>query len=142
MRTTTGGSVYYGLLAAEIVAELLTPALAEDDLSAESLAEYDRRCRSLLGREIEVGVRFRQLARPVDDGTLAFLIDLASRDGVRRAIQSHRLFDWHSPCFPPSSTAPSPSSAPSDSRSHCGFPSVPCDPGLAALLLDVAVGCG
>ncbi|MEW6046863.1 MAG: hypothetical protein AB1609_10330 [Bacillota bacterium] len=97
MKTTTGGGVYYGLLAAEIAVGVLTRALAEDDLSAESLAEYDRRWRSLLGREIEVGVRFRQLARRVDDATLAFLIDLANRDGIKRAIQSHRLFDWHAP---------------------------------------------
>ncbi|MEW6049349.1 MAG: hypothetical protein AB1609_23230, partial [Bacillota bacterium] len=69
----------------------------EDNLSAESLAEYDRRRRSLVGREIEVGVRFRQLARPVDDGTLAFLIDLPSRDGIKRAIQSHLLLDWDAP---------------------------------------------
>ncbi|HHY95182.1 MAG TPA: hypothetical protein GX513_09265 [Firmicutes bacterium] len=61
------------------------------------MADYDRRWRSLLGREIEVGVRFRQLARRVDDATLAFFIDHANRDGIKRAIQSHRLFDWHAP---------------------------------------------
>ncbi|MEW6048006.1 MAG: hypothetical protein AB1609_16280 [Bacillota bacterium] len=93
-------------------------------------------------REIEVGVRLRQLARRVDDGTLAFLIDLANRDGIRRAIQSHLLLDWDAPLLSAPSTAPSPSSAPSDSRSHRGFPSVPCDPAFAALLLDVAFGCG
>jgi geranylgeranyl reductase family protein len=97
VKTTTGGGVYYGLLAADIAVDVLTRALAEDNLSAESLAEYDRRWRSLLGREIEVGVRVRQVARRVDDATLAFLIDLANRDGIKRAIQAHRLFDWHAP---------------------------------------------
>ncbi|MBC7340813.1 MAG: hypothetical protein H5U04_13365, partial [Firmicutes bacterium] len=85
------------MLAAKTSVEVLTRVLVGDNLSAESLAEYDRRWRSLLGREIEVGVRFRQLARRVDDATLAFLIDLANRDGIKRAIQSHRLFDWHAP---------------------------------------------
>jgi len=55
------------LLAAEIAGEALTRALVEDNLPAESLAECDRRRKSLLGREIEAGVRFRQLARRVDE---------------------------------------------------------------------------
>ncbi|MEW6049361.1 MAG: hypothetical protein AB1609_23295 [Bacillota bacterium] len=69
VRTTTGGGACYGLLAAEIAVDVLTRALAEDIPCAESWAGCDRRWRSLLGREIEVGVRFRQLVRRVEESS-------------------------------------------------------------------------
>jgi geranylgeranyl reductase family protein len=97
VKTTTGGGVYYGLLAAEIAVEVLVRALAEDNLSRQSLAEYDRRWRAALEREIEAGLCLRKIARRVDDSTLALLIELANRDGVKRAICSHGFFDWHAP---------------------------------------------
>ncbi|MEW6399898.1 MAG: hypothetical protein AB1503_12180, partial [Bacillota bacterium] len=62
------------------------------------------------------GVDSAAFAEIIDNllgGALAFLVDLANRDGIKRAVESHRLFDWHAPSSPPSSTAASPSSAPS-----------------------------
>ncbi|MEW6048924.1 MAG: hypothetical protein AB1609_21055 [Bacillota bacterium] len=49
VKATPGGGVYYGLPEANIAMEVLTRAMAEDDLCAASLADYDRRWRLQLG---------------------------------------------------------------------------------------------
>lgn len=50
----------------------MSRALDRDDLTACSLGEYERRWRSFLMREIEVGLRFRRLALRMDDTLLAW----------------------------------------------------------------------
>lgn len=95
VKTTTGGGVYYGLLAAEIAAEVLGQALAAGDLGRASLARYEATWRQLLGREIEYGLRLRRLARRLDDATLAFFLNLANRDGIKYLVGRLASFDWH-----------------------------------------------
>lgn len=95
VKTTTGGGVYFGLLAAETAVEVLGQALARDDLTREFLAAYEVRWRELLGREIEYGLRLRRLAARLDDGTLAFFLNLANRDGIKGLVGRLAHFDWH-----------------------------------------------
>lgn len=97
VKTTTGGGVYFGLLAAEIAVDVLGEALAEGDLSRTRLAAYDTRWRAVLGREIRMGLYLRRWARRLDDAAIAFFLDLAGRDGVMEALRHPGAFDWHAP---------------------------------------------
>jgi digeranylgeranylglycerophospholipid reductase len=55
VKPTSGGGIYYGLLAADIAAATLHEALEDDDLSAKRLARYQRGWRKKLGRELRTG---------------------------------------------------------------------------------------
>src|SRR4030042_2677739 len=65
VKPTSGGGIYYGLLCAEIAAETLHRALAEDDLSAKRLARYERAWRKKLGGELRTGYWARTLLEGV-----------------------------------------------------------------------------
>ena len=52
VKPTTCGGIYYGLLCADIATNNLHRALKRDDLSAKSLANYERGWKRKLGREL------------------------------------------------------------------------------------------
>lgn len=95
VKTTTGGGVYFGLLAAEAAVEVLGEGLAGDKLSADFLKAYELKWRELLGREIEYGLRLRRLAAKLDDAALAFFLNLANQDGLKGLVRRLAHFDWH-----------------------------------------------
>jgi len=95
VKTTTGGGVYFGLLCASIVVDVLTKALEENDMSSERLSAYDERWRALLSKEIEAGLRLRQFARYLGDEAIASLMNLAFNDEVMGRSAPFFSFDWH-----------------------------------------------
>lgn len=97
IKTTTGGGVYYGLLGAEIAAAVLDEALQEGDLGKKRLGAYERRWRAALGKEIGAGLALRKWAARLDDGAIAFFLDLAARNGIMEAARRPGTFDWHAP---------------------------------------------
>ena len=52
---TTGGGIYYALLASEIAADCLHDAFSQNDLSASQLSSYEKAWKALLSSELEVG---------------------------------------------------------------------------------------
>ncbi|MGQ9498473.1 MAG: NAD(P)/FAD-dependent oxidoreductase [Desulfotomaculales bacterium] len=97
VKTTTGGGVYFGLLAAAIAVDVLTGALADNDLRRERLAAYDRRWRAIIGHEISMGLQLRRWAQKLDDPAIAFFLNLAARNGVMETVRRLGTFDWHAP---------------------------------------------
>ena len=95
IKTTTCGGIYYGMLTAELAAELLDSSLAEDRLDAAALSAYERRWRDLLQDEIETGLKLRRSFKIMSDWGIERLMSLARRDGIARFIQEEANFDWH-----------------------------------------------
>jgi len=95
IKTTTCGGIYYGMLTAELAAELLDSSLAEDRLDAVALSAYERRWRDLLQDEIETGLKLRRSFKLMSDWGIERLMSLARREGIARLIQDKANFDWH-----------------------------------------------
>ena len=98
VKPTTGGGIYYSLLAGEIASQVLADALADDDLSASQLSHYQRRWKGLLSKELEVGYSARRLFEALNDQQITSLVIQA---GARRThndlLNSGEMsFDWHS----------------------------------------------
>ena len=93
----TGGGVYYALLGADIAADVLSEALARDDLSATSLAAYQRRWQHLLKREFRYGYAARRILERLNDGHLdrVFAIIKEKDIAARLADNPELSFDWH-----------------------------------------------
>ncbi len=97
VKPTTGGGIYYGLLCADIAANNLQRALAADDLSAKSLANYERGWKSKLGRELKVGQYARKFYERLSDRNLDRVFDITKSSGVDEVLSNTDdiSFDWH-----------------------------------------------
>jgi digeranylgeranylglycerophospholipid reductase len=98
VKPLTGGGIYYGMLCADIAADILHPALVNDDLSAGNLASYDREWRKQLGEEIKTSRRARKLFERLSDGQINKVFEIAEATGIVKSLLEMEdvSFDWHS----------------------------------------------
>ncbi|HXZ94601.1 MAG TPA: NAD(P)/FAD-dependent oxidoreductase, partial [Dehalococcoidia bacterium] len=67
VKPTTGGGIYYGLLCADIAAEVMHAALRSGDFSAKRMSYYERDWRKKLSRELQIGYWARKTYERLDD---------------------------------------------------------------------------
>jgi flavin-dependent dehydrogenase len=98
VKPTTGGGIYYGLLCAEIAADVLHRSINNNDFSARAFKEYDRRWQKLLSRELQIGRWARWLFERLNDRQLDRLFDFVERKGIDQLLLKSEdfSFDWHS----------------------------------------------
>ena len=98
VKPTTGGGIFYSLLASEIASGSLQQALSEDRLSANHLSVYQKEWKNLLSNELEVGYLTRRAFEHLSDGHTSSLIHQASNNGfiAELADSPDVSFDWHS----------------------------------------------
>ncbi len=94
VKPTTGGGIYYGLICAQIAAEVLHRAMTRGDVSRRALSWYDRRWRRLLMRELRMGRRARWLFERLDDGQIERLFCLARSREVDRWMREYEGFSF------------------------------------------------
>ena len=97
VKPTTGGGIYYGLLCADIAADTLHQTLASNVLSAKSLADYERKWRGKLGRELRIGYWARRLYERLSDGQIDRIFGIIEANGIDDALLKAEglSFDWH-----------------------------------------------
>jgi digeranylgeranylglycerophospholipid reductase len=95
VKATTGGGIYYGLLAARLAAETIHKAFAAGSFSAAELHAYERGWRSLLADELSLGLSFRKLYGWLGDRQMDSLLHYIARNGLKDLIRSKANFDWH-----------------------------------------------
>jgi len=97
VKPTTGGGIYYGLLCAEIAADHLHRALESDDLSAKSLAGYQREWQRKLGRELKICYWARKLYEHLSDRQIDRVFDIIKSKGIDESLlrADDLSFDWH-----------------------------------------------
>ena len=98
VKPTTGGGIYFGLLSAEIAADTLHRGLTNDTLSARYLADYERRWRQKLGRELEIDYYTRKFYERLSDQQIDKMFDIIKSHGIDEALLKAKnlSFDWHS----------------------------------------------
>jgi flavin-dependent dehydrogenase len=96
VKPTTGGGIYYSLISGQLAADVLHPALRDDDLSDARLREYEQRWRERLGAEIRIGLAFRTLVTRLNDRAIDSLVELARIDGLVPLLKQTADFNWHS----------------------------------------------
>ncbi len=98
VKPTTGGGIYYALLASETAAETLHEAFSKQDLSANQLKTYQAKWKSLLSRELEIGYSARRLFEVLPDHQIDSLMQSVASNGLHSELVESRAvaFDWHS----------------------------------------------
>ena len=98
VKPTTGGGIYFGLLAAEAAVETLERAFSAGDLSRKGLAPYERAWRKKLGPELQVGRLARKWFEALSDSQIERVFEFVARRRLHELLlRSPQLsFDWHS----------------------------------------------
>lgn len=98
VKPTSGGGIYYGLLCADIAIEVVNQAFSIDDFSASTLSTYQKRWRTRLNRELNIGYWARALFARLSNQHIEFLFRRAHQRGVSELIaaSTNFSFDWHS----------------------------------------------
>jgi digeranylgeranylglycerophospholipid reductase len=95
VKATTGGGIYYGLLAARLAAETISHAFATGCFAAKTLQAYERAWRSLLADELALGLSFRKLYGWIGDRQMDGILHYIARNGLKDLIRRKANFDWH-----------------------------------------------
>jgi digeranylgeranylglycerophospholipid reductase len=95
VKATTGGGIYYGLLAARLAAETVSTAFATGRFGTEQLCTYERAWKALLADELALGLAFRKLYGWFGDRQTDGLLRYISSNGLKDLIRRHADFDWH-----------------------------------------------
>jgi flavin-dependent dehydrogenase len=95
VKATTGGGIYYGLLAAQLAADTIHTAFATGDFSGAGLRPYERAWRALLADELMLGLKFRNLYGWLGDRQIDSLLQAIAHNGLKDLIRSQAHFDWH-----------------------------------------------
>ncbi len=97
VKPTTGGGIYFGLLCADIAAHSLRRALESDNLSAKSLAKYEKDWKIELGNELKHGYRGRKFYEILSDRQIERIFDIIKVSGIDKALleADDLTFDWH-----------------------------------------------
>jgi geranylgeranyl reductase family protein len=97
VKPTTGGGIYYGLLCADIAAEVAHSALCGNDFSERVFSQYQRAWKAILGKELRMGRLIRRLYERLSDEQIEKIFHIAKANGIHEdLLQSPQLsFDWH-----------------------------------------------
>lgn len=93
IKPTTGGGIYYAMMAAGMAANTLDDALARDDFSSGRLKKYEDSWKSLLGKDLRLGYMARLFYERLTDAELARILLAADSSGL---LDGEVSFDHHS----------------------------------------------
>ncbi|MEA1958279.1 MAG: NAD(P)/FAD-dependent oxidoreductase [Chloroflexota bacterium] len=98
VKPTTGGGVYYGMLCAEMAADVLSQAFERGDVSKQSLAGYESIWKESIGGELRRGYIARRIYEKLGNRAIDRLFDIAIKRGLQEKLaRSNDIsFDWHS----------------------------------------------
>ncbi|MFA5909835.1 MAG: NAD(P)/FAD-dependent oxidoreductase [Vicinamibacterales bacterium] len=95
VKPTTGGGIYYSVISGEIAAEVLGSQLADGDLSAHALKDYERRWRGRFQSEFSAQLALRFVAQKMRDADIDALFTLATTDGILPLVRQTARFNKH-----------------------------------------------
>ncbi len=99
IKPTTGGGIYYGILCANMAANVLHSAHMAGDYTAAKLSSYQKQWRAELGRELTVDHLAQRLWAKLNNRHIEYIFSTAYKKGIPRLISTTSTFsfDWHSP---------------------------------------------
>ncbi|MEA3191217.1 MAG: digeranylgeranylglycerophospholipid reductase [Thermoplasmata archaeon] len=86
-KPTSGGGIYYGVLASEMLCDVADKGLRTDRLSRGDLLPYERRVLRVLGRELRKGKAIRHLYKRFGDADFNRLARLLSKPRPKAVIE-------------------------------------------------------
>ena len=95
VKTSTGGGIYFGLLSAEMAAEVILRAFRQGDFSVHTLGEFERFWHAAFGIELWAGYLARRLAGRLSDSLMERAFERAKGMDLVSRLKGKLNFDWH-----------------------------------------------
>jgi digeranylgeranylglycerophospholipid reductase len=97
VKPTTSGGIYFGLLCADIAADVLAKAIQKDDLSGNALASYQTRWQKKLNHELRMEYFARRMYEKLNNKQIDSLLNKIKSSGAFNspAVMESVSFDWH-----------------------------------------------
>ncbi len=95
VKTSTGGGIYFGLLSAEMAADVMLRAFRKGDFSVHTLGEFERFWRAAFGLELWTGYLARKFAASLSDSFIERAFDRAKGIDLLSRLNGNLSFDWH-----------------------------------------------
>jgi geranylgeranyl reductase family protein len=97
VKPNTGGGIYYGLICADIAADVLHHSFQTNDFSEPGLASYQKKWRAKLGKELQAGYWAQRLYNKLDNRQIERLHDFIKKNSISKFIAETDdfSFDWH-----------------------------------------------
>jgi geranylgeranyl reductase family protein len=98
VKPTTGGGIYFGILCADIAANVLNEAIISNNYSAKNLSSYQRQWRKKLRKELMIGYWGHRLLSRLNNTQIDYLFSIAHNNKITEqiALSEEFSFDWHS----------------------------------------------
>jgi digeranylgeranylglycerophospholipid reductase len=94
VKPTTGGGVVFGLTCARIAAEVADEAVRRNDVSANFLALYQKRCTDTLGFDFGVMLRVRRFLDSLSDEKVDEVLRFCARIGLDKTLENVEEIDF------------------------------------------------
>jgi geranylgeranyl reductase family protein len=94
VKPTTGGGVVFGLTCARIAAEVAVEAVRRDDVSANFLQSYQKRCIDTLGFDFGVMLRVRRFLDSLSDEKVDVVLRFCARIGLDKTLENVEEIDF------------------------------------------------
>ena len=97
VKPTSGGGIYFGLIASKLAAETLHEAALLGDFSQRVLRRYEQRWKRRLLRELRIGYAARKVFETFDDSEMEEIFRVVSSNGIHHDLLHSQEFgfDWH-----------------------------------------------
>lgn len=95
VKTTTGGGIYYGLVSAELAANVIEQAFGWNRYDESVLSLYDHLLKREFSKEISLGKYFNNFYSNLGDEEIDRLFDAAVKDKLLTHLSENGRFDWH-----------------------------------------------
>lgn len=95
VKTSTGGGIYFGLLSAEMAAEVILRGFRKGDFSVHTLGEFERFWRAAFGLELWAGYLARKFVACLSDSLFERAFDRAKGIDLLSKLNGNLRFDWH-----------------------------------------------
>jgi len=98
VKPITGGGVYFGIICAEIAANVLHQALKTNNLLRNDLKEYQKLWHARLGREIVLSHLAQRIWSKCSNKQIEYLFNICQEKNIPELISTAKdfSFDWHS----------------------------------------------
>jgi geranylgeranyl reductase family protein len=94
VKPTTGGGVIFGMTCARVAAEVAYEALRKNDVSQESLSTYQKRCEEILGLDVNVMLKIREMLDAMSDDKIDEAISFCAKFGLDKVLQKIEDIDF------------------------------------------------
>jgi len=95
VKTSTGGGIYFGLLSAEMAAEVILRAFQKGDFSVHTLGQFERYWKTAFGTELWAGYLARKLTSRLSDALVEKAFERAKGIALVGRLKDNLNFDWH-----------------------------------------------